>query len=345
MENIGAYLVAKKRYEVRPAPMPELKDPRDVLVQIAYAGICAADQDMFLNGEYGIYEVDFPKIIGHEATGTVIGIGSAVTELKVGDRVALEPGVPCCACEQCLKGEYNNCPNVVFRGAPPVEGFYQKYVTHPARWCHRLPDNLSNRDGALIEPLAVGMESAKQGGVQMGDTVIILGLGTIGLCTLDCCRAKGATTIYAVDAGPTRLATAEHMGAIPIDMSRCDVVETIREKTNGRFCDVVFECSGSQKAFLQTVELVRMGGTVVGVGLNPAPTMQFDYRNMMFRGATLKFTNNYANVFPACVAGLSTGLLTTEGIITHEFPVEKVHEAFEFAIGNKTTAVKTIIKF
>ena len=345
MENFGAYLVEKQKFEVRPAPMPKLENPEDVLVRVEYAGICAADQDMFKNGEYGPLVVDFPKIIGHEATGTVIEVGSAVKKLKVGDRVALEPSLPCLKCEQCLKGNYNSCANKEFKGAPPTDGYYQKYVTQHELWAHKLPDSLSSRDGALVEPLAIGMQSAQLGNVTIGDTVVIIGLGTIGLCTLDCCKARGATKIIVVDCSPARMATAEKLGATVLDFTKCDPVKEVERLTDGQLADVVFECSGAESAFLSTVNYVKNAGTVVGVGLNPKETIQIDYRNMMFKGATLKWTNDYANIFPMVVSGLATGLLTTEGIITDEFPVEKVQEAFEFAINNKATAVKTIIKF
>ena len=345
MENFGAYLVEKQKFEVRPAPMPKIEDPEDVLVQVEYAGICAADQDMFKNGSYGPLVVDFPKIIGHEATGTVVEVGSKVTKIKVGDRVALEPSLPCLKCDQCLHGHYADCANKAFRGAPPTDGYYQKYVTQPAMWAHKLPDALSSRDGALVEPLAIGMQSAVHGGVTLGDTIVIIGLGPIGLCTLDCCKGLGATTMIVIDSSPARLETAKKMGAICVDFTKCDPVQEVERITEGRLADVVFECSGAEAAFVSTVNYVKNSGTVVGVGLNPKETIQIDYRNMMFKGATLKWTNDYSNIFPMVVAGLANGLLTTEGIITDEFPVEKIQDAFDFAINNKATAVKTIIKF
>jgi len=345
MENIGAYLVDKQKFELRPAPMPKLENPDDVLVKVDYAGICAADQDMFKNGSYGPLVVDYPKIIGHEAVGTIIEVGSAVTNLKVGDRIALEPSLPCLKCEHCLKGRYADCANKEFRGAPPTEGYYQKYVVQPAMWSHKLPDSLSSRDGALVEPLAIGMQAAVLGNVTLGDTVVIIGLGPIGLCTLDCCKGLGATTMIVIDSSPQRLKTAAEMGAICVDFTKCDPVAEVEKITNGRGADVVFECSGAEAAFTSTVKYLKNTGTVIGVGLSPKETLQIDYRNMMWKGATIKWVNDYSNIFPMVVAGLANGLLTTKGIITDEFPLEQIQEAFDFAINNKATAVKTIIKF
>lgn len=345
MSNLGAYLVAKQKYEVRPAPMPELTNPNDVLVKVEYVGICGADQDMFKTGRFGIFDVDYPKIIGHEAAGVVVAVGADVKSLKPGDMVALEPGVPCGKCEACVSGHYNICPSVDFKGAPPVTGCNQQYVVHPAEWCFKLPEGMTTRDGSLLEPLAVGMHAANQGGVRMGDTVVISGAGTIGLCVLNACRAKGATKIISIDLSPMRLETAEKLGAIPVNLAECDVIERVNELTGGRGADVVIEASGNPKGFLNTAYMVRSGGTIVGVGLGPKPIIELDYQTMIYKEANLKFVNRYCNEYPSCIAGLASGLISTEGIITHEFPLEKVQEAYDFALNNKDVAVKTIIKF
>ncbi|MCL1796082.1 MAG: alcohol dehydrogenase catalytic domain-containing protein, partial [Clostridia bacterium] len=216
MNNRAAYLAAIKQYEVKDAPMPAIEKDTDVLVKIEYVGICGADLDMWETGRYGIFNVEYPQIIGHEASGVVVETGKAVSNVKPGDCVAMEPGIPCGVCPHCVTGEYNLCPNVVFKGAPPVTGCNQKYVTHPAQWCFVLPEGLPTRDGALLEPLAVGMHAANQGGVNMGDTVVICGGGTIGLSALNACKAKGATKILVVEQSPVRLQAAERMGAITI---------------------------------------------------------------------------------------------------------------------------------
>ena len=344
-KNYGAFLVAKQQYEVREAPMPTLENDDDVLIKIDYVGICGADQDMFLTGRYGIFDVDFPKIIGHEAAGVVVKTGPAVKHLKPGDKVALEPQVPCGKCEQCVTGHYHLCPDVMFKGAPPVTGCNQNYVVHPAEWCFKLPEGTTTRDGSLLEPLAVGMHAANQGGVKMGDTVIINGAGTIGLCVLNACRAKGATKIISIDMSPARLEKAEKMGAIPVNFAECDPVAKINELTDGRGGDVVIEASGNAKAFLNTAYYVRTGGTICCVGLGPKPIIEVDYQALIYKEATIKTVCRYCNEYPTCIAGLASGLMSTEGIITHEFPLEKVQEAYEFAVNNKDIAIKTIIKF
>ena len=343
--NYGAYLTGKKQYEVRETEMPVIEKPDDVLVKIEYVGICGADIDMFKTGRFGIFDVDFPRIIGHEASGVVEEVGSAVKHLKPGDKVALEPGVPCGKCEQCVKGHYNLCADVLFKGAPPVTGCNRNYVVHPAQWCFKLPGDMTTRDGALLEPLAVGMHAANQAGVKMGDTVVIIGGGTIGLCTLNACRAKGATKIICIDHHPARLEKIQNMGAVPVNFDECDVIKKIEELTDGRGADEVIECSGNAKGFLNAAYYVAPGGTICGVGLGPEPIISIDYQALIYKEATIKTVDRYCNEYPMCIEGLNTGLMSTEGIITHEFPLEKIQEAYEFAINNKDVAIKTIIKY
>jgi len=345
MENRGAFLVGKQQYAIMDAPMPVIESDTDVLVKIEYVGVCGADIDMWERGRFGIFDVEYPKIIGHEASGVVVEVGSAVTDLKPGDKVALEPGVPCGKCSCCITGEYNLCGSVVFKGAPPVTGCNQLYVTHPAQWCFLLPDDLPTRDGSLLEPLAVGMHAANQGGVNMGDTVVICGGGTIGLCTLNACKAKGATKIIVVEQSPARIAAAEKMGAVVVDFSKFDVAGKVLELTGGRGADVVFEASGNAKSFLICTSLVRAGGTVVCIGLGPDPVIEFDYQAAIYKEATFKTVARYRHVYPVCIAGLAAGLLSTEGIITHEFGYEDIQEAYEFAFNKKDIAIKTIVRF
>ena len=343
--NIGAYLVDKQKYEVREAPMLVIKNPDDVLIRIDYVGICGADQDMFLTGRFGIFDVDFPKIIGHEAAGTVVAIGPAVKNIKVGDKVALEPGVPCGKCEQCITGHYNLCAEVVFKGAPPVTGCNQRFVVHPAAWCFPLPGDMTTRLGSLMEPLAVGMHAANQGGVRLGDTVVINGAGTIGLCALAACRAKGATSLIVIDKSPVRLMKAEAIGAATINLNESDPIKKVAEITKGRGADVVIEASGNAIGFLNTAYYVRTGGCICCVGLGPKPIIEVDYQTLIYKEVTIKTVNRYCHDFPLCISALEADLLNTEGIITHEFPLEKIQEAYEFAINNKDIAIKTIISF
>lgn len=344
MINKAAFLTDKMKYEVREAPVPIIKNEEDVLIKIEYVGICGADLDMWHSGRYGIFNVEYPKIIGHEAAGVVVETGKGVDKLKPGDKVALEPGVPCGKCEPCIKGRYNLCAEVVFKGAPPVEGCNQQYVIHPAQWCFKIPDKMSTRDGALLEPLAVGMHVVNQGGVQMCDVVVINGAGPIGLCALSICKAKGSTRIISIDNSSVRLAAAKGLGATVIDFSNENPVDKVMELTDGKGADVVIEASGNAKAFKESPYMAKPGGVISCVGLGPEPIIEIDYQALIYKELSIKTSCRYRHEYPCCIEGIASGLISTKGIITDEYTLDEIQTGYEFAFNNKDKAIKTIIR-
>ena len=181
-----------------PSPIPKPKED-EVLVKLEYVGICGSDMHYYETGAIGNYVVKPPFVLGHEPGGTVVEVGSAVKHLKVGDRVALEPGKTCGHCKFCREGKYNLCPDVVFFATPPVDGVFQEYVAHEANLCFKLPDNVSTMEGALIEPLAVGFHAANQGGAHAGQTAVVMGAGCIGLVSMMALKAEGVSRVYVVD--------------------------------------------------------------------------------------------------------------------------------------------------
>ncbi|MBR6529210.1 MAG: alcohol dehydrogenase catalytic domain-containing protein, partial [Firmicutes bacterium] len=196
----AAFMNGLDNMVIKEVPMPEVGE-KQVLVQLEYVGICGSDVNYYHHGVCGPYKVNLEEdfMLGHECAGTVVEVGAGVENLKVGDKVALEPGITCGQCEHCKAGRYNLCPDVVFLATPPVQGCYEEYIAFPENMCFKLPEHMSTKEGALIEPLAVGFHAASQGDVQPGDTVVILGAGCIGLVTLLACKARGAGTIIVSD--------------------------------------------------------------------------------------------------------------------------------------------------
>ena len=176
-----AVMTGISQVEIQQRPIPVPADDEE-LVKVEYVGICGSDLHYYESGRIGIFIVEPPFVLGHEAGGTVVEVGAGVKDLKVGDRVALEPGKTCGHCEHCKEGKYNLCEDVIFFATPPVDGVFQEYVAHEAGLCFRLPDNMSTMEGALIEPLAVGMHAANQGEAHLGQTAVVTGAGCIGLC-------------------------------------------------------------------------------------------------------------------------------------------------------------------
>ncbi len=204
------YGVRDLRMERRPIPVA---GPGQVLVRIGRIGVCGSDVHYYTNGRIGDYVVREPMILGHESAGVVAAVGEGVTDFAVGQRVTLEPGYTCGKCFFCKSGHYNLCPDVVFMATPPIDGAFCEYVAWPADYCFHLPDEMSLDEGALMEPLSVGLWAAERGNVRPGDAVAVFGSGPIGLVTIQAARAAGATTIIAVDVEDFRLQHALRLGA------------------------------------------------------------------------------------------------------------------------------------
>lgn len=342
----AAYMHGTDKMIIKEIDVPEIKKDQ-VLVQLEYVGICGSDVHYYHSGRCGSYEVDLNEdfMLGHECAGTVVEIGEDVTSLQVGDRVALEPGITCGTCEFCKAGKYNLCPDVVFLATPPVQGCYEEYIAFPENMCFKLPDNVSTKEGALIEPLSVGFHAANQGNVQVGDTVVILGGGCIGLVTLLSCKAHGAGKIILADIVDARLEKAKELGATHVINSKeVDVKEEIARLTEGRGVDIVFETAGSPVTIAQTPFLVCKGGTIVLVGISAQEEINYSFAQIMDKEATIKSVFRYRNIYPKAIAAVASGAIDVNNIVTHEFDLEHIQEAFEEAVNNKTDLVKAVIK-
>ncbi len=344
MENRAAYMTGIDKMEIREAPMPSPK-AGEVLVKLEYVGICGSDVHYFHDGRCGDFVVEGDFMLGHEASGTVVALGEGVATHKVGDRVALEPGITCGQCEFCKSGRYNLCPDVVFLATPPVQGCYENYIAFPANMAFKLPENISTKEGALVEPLAVGIHSANQGQVKMGDSVVILGAGCIGLVTLLACKAYGATDITVVDVVPKRLEVAKKLGATrTINAAETDVLAEMDRLTGGAGTDKVFETAGSPKTIAQTPHLVKRGGTIILVGIAAQEEISFNFAKIMAKEVKIESVFRYRNIYPQAIAAISEGLIDVSGIVSHEFAFADIQKAFECAIQNKNDVVKAVIK-
>ena len=258
MENKAIFMSGTNNMVWKDIPMPDVKG-NEVLVKLEAVGICGSDMHYYQHGRIGDFIVDGDFILGHEAAGTVVEIGKNVRNLKVGDRVALEPGKTCGKCEFCKSGLYNLCPDVEFFATPPYHGVFVNYVNHPEDMCFKLPDNVSSVEGALVEPLSVGLHATGQGGVKLGDTVVIFGTGCIGLSTLLSSKAKGASTIIVVDMMENRLTKAKELGAThTVNAREVNAVDKILELTNQKGAHVVIETAGAAATVKQTVDVLRL---------------------------------------------------------------------------------------
>ncbi len=347
MKMKAAYMKETNKMEIGEIDRPVPKAGQ-VLVQLDYVGICGSDVHYFHHGRCGSYVVTEeckPFVLGHECAGTIVEIGEGVKTLQLGDRVAIEPGITCGTCEFCRSGRYNLCPDVVFLATPPVQGCNQEYLVFPEHLCFKLPENVGTMEGALVEPLSVGVHAVNQGEVTEQDEVLILGTGCIGLCTLLACKGKHVKSITVVDVVESRLQKAMELGATrTINASEKDAVEEVKRLTNGMGIDKVFETAGSPFTISQTAHLVKRGGVIVLVGIAATEEISFNFAQIMDKEATIKSVFRYRDTYPQAIQAISKGEIDVKKIVSHEFSFDQIQKAYESAIQDKEYVIKAIIK-
>ncbi len=337
MEGIG-----KMGYTQRPIPVPKADE---VLVKLEYVGICGSDMHYYETGAIGDYVVKPPFVLGHEPGGTVVEVGSNVTHLKVGDRVALEPGKTCGHCEFCRQGKYNLCPDVVFFATPPVDGVFQEYVAHEAALCFKLPENVSTLEGALIEPLAVGFHAANQGGAHAGQTAVVMGAGCIGLVSMMALKAEGVSRVYVVDVMPKRLEKALELGADGVINGKDeDAVEAVRKLTGGAGCDLVIETAGTEITTRQTIHMAKKGAVIVLVGYSKTGEITLPMSLALDKELTFKTVFRYRHIYPMAIDAVAAGKVNLKGIVTDIFDFDDIQNAMDRSVADKASIVKAVVR-
>lgn len=315
-----------------------------MLIKIRAVGICGSDMHLYEDGRVGNAVQSEPMVLGHEAAGEVVEVGSAVTTLKVGDRVAIEPGVPCRKCDFCKRGEYHLCTSVVFRGVPHIDGLFAEYTTTAADFAFPLPDNLDFVQGAMLEPLAVGLQSAEEGNVLPGMSVAVYGAGPIGLSSLQAAVARGATNTMIVDVIDKRLELAKELGAThAINAGKVNAVEEIQRLTGGKGADVVLETAAAVPTIQQSLYAARRGGTVVFTGIPTKSNIELDIVRIVRARMKVHGCFRYVNQYPVAVALAATGRVDVKAMVTHTYSLEELPEAIEFVTKNKDVAIKAVV--
>ncbi len=334
--------IGKMGFEERPVPTP--KD-NEVLVKLEYVGICGSDIHYYETGAIGPYVVEPPFVLGHEAGGTVVGVGKDVKHLKVGDRVALEPGKTCGHCEFCREGKYNLCPDVEFFATPPYDGVFCEYVAHEADLCFKLPENVSTLEGALIEPLAIGFHAANLGGAHIGQTAVVFGSGCIGLVCMMALKAEGVSRIIVVDIMDKRLAKAKELGAdIVINSSKEDLKARIAEITEGKGVDLVIETAGTEITTRQSIEIAKKGSTIVLVGYSKTGELTLPISLFIDKELTFKSIFRYRHIYPMAIEAVATGRVNLRDIATDFFDLDDIQEAMDKSVSDKMNIVKSVVK-
>ncbi|KAL4236256.1 hypothetical protein ACF0H5_004643 [Mactra antiquata] len=315
----------------------------EVQLRIARVGICGSDISLWKHGCIGKIKVTSPFTLGHEAAGIVSKLGEGVSNLKVGDRVAIEPVTTCGRCDKCKNGRYHLCSKRIVFGMPPYNGGLTRYHVHGADLCYKLPDNISLEEGALIEPLFVTIHAARRAGITLGSRVLICGAGTIGLLSLLVAKSYGASQVCVIDLNESRLRLAKSMGAdvilVPKNNGARELADEIEECMNGK-PTISLECSGDPLCVQSSIYATDSGGCVVCIGLGP-DDVTIPLVDAVLREVDVKGIIIYPHCYPIALALLKSGNIDVKQIITHEFKLQQALEAFELV--DRKEGIKVMI--
>uniref|UniRef100_A0A671VCQ1 Sorbitol dehydrogenase n=1 Tax=Sparus aurata TaxID=8175 RepID=A0A671VCQ1_SPAAU len=305
---------------------------REVLLKMHSVGICGSDVHYWQHGRIGDFVLKKPMVLGHEASGRVVKVGSAVEHLNVGDRVAIEPGVPRKVDEYVKNGRYNLSPTIFFCATPPDDGNLSQYYKHSANFCYKLPDNVTYEEGALIEPLSVGIHACRRGGVTLGSTVLICGAGPIGLVSLLVAKAMGASKVVITDLFPERLTMAKELGAdFQLTVKKGDGAQQLAKSVEdllGAQPHITIECTGVESCVQTAIYATRSGGVIVLVG-HGSEMVTVPLINAAVREVDIRGVFRYSNTWPMAIAMLASGKVNVKPLVTHRFPLKQAIAAFE----------------
>lgn len=315
--------------------------PNDVKVAIHTVGVCGSDVHYYEEGRIGPFVVTEPMILGHEASGTVVETGATVTHLAVGDRVCMEPGIPDPNSRASKLGLYNLDPSVRFWATPPIHGCLIGRVVHPAAFTYRLPDTVTFAEGAMVEPFAIGMQSAAKAKIKPGDVAVVVGAGPIGTMIALAALAGGCARVIIADLAKPKLdIAAQYAGITPVDVSKTDLVQFVADETGGWGADVVFEATGAAAAYRNLAELAAPGGVIVLVGMPAKGTGELDIVRIQTRELRLESVFRYANMYDRSIELIASGRVDLKPLISGSFDFADSVKVFERAAEHRPTDVK-----
>lgn len=324
-------------------PVPSIK-PDEVLVKVMAVGVCGSDIHYYEHGRIGPYIVKKPIILGHECAGIVVAFGNQVTRFKLGDRVAIEPGVTCGRCDSCKQGRYNLCPDVQFLATPPFDGAFCQYIAHREDFLFPIPDSLSFEEAALNEPFSVGIHALNRAGFQPGWDVAIIGMGPVGLTAVAAAKAFGANRIIVSDLEINRLEAARKLGATDLVYpDTADAAAEIKRLTGGVGVHLAIETAGHPRALQTAMKSIRRGGKLSIVGLPPVDEVGFNVPFICDNEIDIYGIFRYVNTYPRGITFLSAGTVDMKSLITDRYPLEQTQDAMERARTNKAGSLKVMV--
>lgn len=328
--NIAAVMTKLGRIELQERPMPQA-EPGTTVVKVHAVGVCGSDTTYYRDGRIGDWVVEGDLILGHEAAGEVVEVGHGVTDLAVGDRVAIEPGTPCRNCKQCMAGRYHLCPDLEFLATPPYDGALVQYVSLDARTLFPIPDSMTYEQAAMVEPLSVGLWGCQRAALQAGDDVLVTGAGPVGILAAQAARALGARSVTVTDVSDFRLDLARSHG-FAVERS---------SHSHGETFDVLLECSGAPGVLADGMSRLREAGRAAMIGL-PRESIELPVSFLNKKEVSLALVNRYQNTWPLGISLVSSGRVVVDHLQTHSFALKDTATALEIG-SNDPQSLKAII--
>ena len=334
---------------VEQLPFPTQPGPGQVLLKVKCTGVCGSDLHTFKHGKIGNVEVKNPLVLGHEFSGLVEDIGPDSLDgnfhrLERGTRVTVDPAQPCWQCEFCEQGHPNLCERLHFCGSYPDDGSLRQWMIMPARCCFPIPDSLAFDEATMLEPLGVALHTVDLAHIRIGDSVAILGAGTIGLLILQTAKLAGADPIYISDKFDWRLELAKKYGAIPINCDSQDQVKKVLETTGGRGVDVAIEAAWADESVQLAAEITRLGGRLVITGISGDDNLLFNHSEVRRKGLTIRMCRRMKHTYPRALKLVENGAVDVKSLITHHFPMEKTVEAYQLSANYDDGVIKAIVE-
>jgi len=330
--------------ELREVPDPAPPGKGELLLKIETVGICGSDIHYYATGRIGEQVVQYPFTVGHECAATVLETGDDNTGFKPGDRVAVDPAMPCYECDQCLVGREHTCRNLKFLGCPgQAEGCLNELIVMPAGSCYKIPDEMSFAEAAFAEPLSIGYYAVSLSQMKAGDNIAILGAGPIGVSVFLSAKEAGAGKIYITEKIDERINIAQSLGVTSsYNVNSENVVKKISEK-EPHLLDIVFECCGQQDALDQAIDLLKPGGRLMIVGIPEFERWSFRADIARRKEISIMHVRRQNACMQPAIDMIARGKADTDKIISHQFPFEKTKEAFDLVANYKDGVLKALV--
>lgn len=345
----AARLYGPRDMRIDDVPDPGAPQAGEALIRVGAVGVCGSDLHTYEDGRIGDTVVRDPLVLGHEFAGTVLDAGPDALDglgapLRAGQRVAVEPGLPCHHCDRCEHGHPNLCRHLGFMGLWPRDGALQERMIVPARNCFPISDTLSMDEGALLEPLGVALHAIDLAKLRVAEPVAVLGCGPIGLMIMRLAQLAGAGPIYAVDQFGWRLDAAREWGADEtIDMTAGDSIDALRDLTGGCGVPRVIEAAWAGDAVRQAVEMADLGARVVLVGIPGDDSAHFKHSSARRKGLSLIMSRRMKHTYPRAIRLAESGDVQLERLVSHRFSLEQAGAAHALNAAYQDSVIKVMI--